>query len=188
MIIIDNTLISDDILSKKFRCNTSICKGACCVKGEEGAPLEKNEEALLKKNFKKLKKYISKEGFEIISNQGVSTADNEGVLHTPLINERECAYVNIDEKGVVTCGIENAYNDKAVDFQKPISCHLYPIRISELKNYTALNFHKWEVCESACTEGEKNNIHVIDFLKDALIRKFGKKWFGELLKNKKIVR
>ena len=188
MIIIDNTLISDDILSKKFRCNTSICKGVCCVKGEEGAPLEKNEESLLKKNFKKLEKYISKEGFEIISNQGVSTKDNEGVLHTPLINERECAYVNIGETGVVTCGIENAYNDKVVDFQKPISCHLYPIRISELKNYTALNFHNWEVCESACSEGDKNNIHVIDFLKDALIRKFGKKWFGELLKNKKIVR
>ena len=109
-------------------------------------------------------------------------------MHTPLINERECAYVKIDEKGIITCGIENAYNDNAIDFQKPISCHLYPIRISELKNYTALNFHNWEVCESACSEGDKNNIHVIDFLKDALIRKFGKKWFGELLKNKKIVR
>jgi len=107
-------------------------------------------------------------------------------LHTPLINERECAYVNIGETGVVTCGIENAYNDKVVDFQKPISCHLYPIRISELKNYTALNFHKWEVCESACSEGGKNNIHVIDFLKDSLIRKFGKKWFGELLKKQKV--
>jgi hypothetical protein len=185
MIIIDNTLISDDILNKKFKCNTNVCKGACCVKGEEGAPLEKNEEALLNKNFKKLEKYISKDGFEIISNQGVSTKDNEGVLHTPLVNERECAYVNIDEKGIVNCGIENAYNDKVIDFQKPISCHLYPVRISELKNYTALNFHNWEVCESACSEGDKNNIHLIDFLKDAFKRKFGEKWFGELLKNKK---
>jgi len=185
MIIIDKTLISNDVIERKFTCEILSCKGGCCVKGDIGAPLEFEEAEKLKKNYKKLKKYISEDGFDLLKNDQNFVSDENGVLHTPLINDKECAYIKRDKNDIVTCGIENAYNAGEIDFNKPISCHLYPVRITELKNYTAVNYHDWDICNSACVKGENDNIYVFEFLKSALIRKFGSDWYEKLLTAKK---
>ena len=185
MIIIDKTLISNDIIEKKFTCEISSCKGACCVKGDIGAPLETDEVKKLKNNFEKLKKYISKKGIEILKKKSNFVKDDNDIFHTPLIENRECAYIKRDKNNVVSCGIENAYNDGVINFNKPISCHLYPVRITKLQNYTAVNYHNWDICKSACSMGEKDNIYLFEFLKSALIRKFGISWYNKLLLAKK---
>ena len=185
MIIIDKTLISNDIIEKKFTCEISSCKGGCCVQGDIGAPLENDEVKKLKNNFEKLKKYISKKGIEILKNKSNFVKDDNDTFHTPLIENSECAYIKRDKNNVVSCGIENAYNDGAISFNKPISCHLYPVRITKLRNYTAVNYHNWDICKSACSKGEKDNIYLFEFLKSALIRKFGISWYNKLLLAKK---
>ena len=185
MIIIDKTLVSNDVIERKFTCEILSCKGGCCVKGDIGAPLELEEAEKLKNNYKKLKKYISEDGFDLLKNDESFVKDENGVLHTPLINDKECAYIKRGKNDIVTCGIENAYNAGEIDFNKPISCHLYPLRITELKNYTAVNYHDWDICNSGCVKGENDNVYVFEFLKSALIRKFGNDWYEKLLTAKK---
>ena len=112
-------------------------------------------------------------------------SDENGVVHTPLINNKECVYIKRDQNNIVTCGIENAFNAGEIDFNKPISCQLYPLRVTELKNYTAVNYHDWEICNAGCVKGENDNIYVFEFLKSALITKFGIDWYEKLLAAKK---
>ena len=185
MISIGDTIISDDLLVEEFVCNISKCKGECCVSGEAGAPLEKNEIKYLKKNFKKIKPFLSKKGIKAIEKQGVFVKAYNDELETPLINGKECAFTVFSKDGIASCGIEKAYNKGVINFQKPISCHLYPLRITELKNYTAVNYHDWEICNSGCVKGENDNVYVFEFLKSALIRKFGNDWYEKLLTAKK---
>lgn len=185
MIIIDKTLVSNDVIERKFTCEILSCKGGCCVKGDIGAPLELEEVEKLKKNYKKLKKFISKLGFDSLSKNQSFVSDENGVFHTPLINNKECVYIKRDQNNIVTCGIENAFNAGEIDFNKPISCQLYPLRVTELKNYTAVNYHDWEICNAGCVKGENDNVYVFEFLKSALIKKFGTDWYEKLLAAKK---
>lgn len=181
MIKVGEILVSDDIRDKEFVCNLEKCKGACCVEGDFGAPLEESELAILEEIYPKVKPYLSKEGIKAIEEQGKHTVDEDDELVTPIINGRECAYAIYDKKNVLKCGIEQAYLDGKISWKKPISCHLYPIRVTQKKNFEALNYHKWHICSDACTLGKELQVPVYKFLKDPLIRKYGAPWYNELV-------
>lgn len=181
MIQVKDKIISMDIFEKQFVCDLNACKGACCVEGDSGAPLLKEEENILAEIYEKVKPYMSKEGISEIENQGVSVYDLEGELTTPLINNRECAFV-VDENGISKCAIEKAYTDEKTDFKKPISCHLFPIRIKEYRDFDAVNYEEIKICKPACECGSKLEVPIYAFLKEPLIRKYGELWYEELLK------
>jgi hypothetical protein len=180
MIQLEKTLISDDIFEKKFVCDLNACKGACCVEGESGAPLEEVELDILEKIYDQVKPYMRKDGVEAVEEQGHFVLDWDGEFTTPLVNGAECAYVSFDDDGTAKCAIEQAYRDGIVDWPKPISCHLYPIRITKLKDFDALNYHKWKICEPACSCGSELDVRVYKFLKQPLIRKYGEEWYAQL--------
>ena len=180
MIQIDDKLISEDLFSEEFVCNLAKCKGICCVEGDAGAPLDEDETKILDEIYPKIKSYLRPEGIQAIEEQGTYTLDFEGDLVTPLVNNVECAYVIFDEKGYTKCAIEKAYEDGVIDWQKPISCHLYPIRITEYSNFSAINYHEWNICSDACTLGKELGIKVYQFLKKPLIRKYGEDFYQTL--------
>lgn len=182
MFQLGKTIVSEEILTHDFVCNLSACKGACCVEGEAGAPLTASEVTLLKEIYPKVKPFLRKEGIEAIEQQGTHIETEYGSLETPLVNGGECAYVTFDERGTAKCGIEDAYNAGAIDFQKPISCHLYPIRITDYSEFSALNYDRWSICDTACALGKELQIPIYKFVKTALIRRFGKDWYAELEK------
>ncbi len=182
MFQLGKTLVSEDIIKKDFICNLSACKGACCIDGDAGAPLEKEETEILQKIYPKLKPFLRKESIEIIEAQGAFVTTEEGELETPLINGGDCVYVNIDDRGIALCAIEEAYNQGKISWKKPVSCHLYPIRVKDYSEFSAVNYHKWEICDDACTLGKELEVPVYKFVKEALIRKFGEDWYNELEK------
>ena len=180
MISIDDKLISDDLTEEHFCCDLDACKGACCVEGENGAPLEAEEINTLEDNFPKIKPYLSKEGVEVIEENGVFYLGNKQEYYAATIDDKLCAFGNIDEKGLAYCGIEKAFNEGKIDFKKPVSCHLYPVRIEQKKDYIAVNYDQWDICKAACSFGKKNKLPLYQFLKEALIRKFGKDFYEAL--------
>lgn len=181
MVQIGDKLISEDIFSEEFVCNLTKCKGACCVEGDVGAPLEREETRILEEIFDKVKPYLRPEGVKALEEQGTWTVDPmDGDFVTPMVNGEECAYVIFDEKGITKCGIEKAYEDGAVDWQKPISCHLYPIRVTEYSTFTALNYHRWPICNDACVLGKELQVPVYKFLKGPIIRKYGEEFYSIL--------
>jgi len=182
MIHIENTIISDDILDCSFCCDLSVCKGACCVEGDAGAPLNEEEISVLEDIIHKVKPYMSDEGVKVIEKYGVFDYDATGNFCTPLVNDKECAFAIFDSRQIAHCSIEKACNDKKIAFRKPVSCHLYPVRINIYDDFEAVNYHKWFICQSAVLKGEKDKIRLYDFLKEPLIRNYGRKWYNELLK------
>ena len=179
MFQLNKTIVSEEILEKEFVCNLSACKGACCVDGDAGAPLDEEETKILAEIFPKVKPFLRPEGVKAIEEQGTHVVSDFGELETPLINGKDCAYVIFDRKTAL-CGIEQAYNQGIVDWKKPVSCHLYPIRIKEYSDFSAVNYHKWHICSDACALGQELGVPVYQFVKEALIRKFGQQWFDEL--------
>src|SRR5690606_11538459 len=180
MILIDNTCISDGIADQFFVCNLEKCKGACCVEGDSGAPLEKEELQILADIYPVVEPYLTEEGKSILEKQGLYTVDDDGDYVTPVIDDRECAYAFYDENKVLKCAIEQAYRDGKTDFIKPISCHLYPIRVTKYEQYHALNYDRWVICKDACTLGEALGVPVYKFLKQPLIRAYGQEWYDQL--------
>jgi hypothetical protein len=184
MIAIDNTLISEDLFDKKFVCDLNACKGQCCVSGESGAPLDKEELPVLESVLEKVKPYMVKKGIKALEKNGAYEVDSDGDYTTTLVSPgAECAFVYFDENKIAKCAIEKAYIEGEISWQKPISCHLYPVRISRHKHYDAVNYSKWDICKPACSCGEKLDVPVYKFLKTPLIRKFGKEWYKQLEKN-----
>ncbi|HLT65491.1 MAG TPA: DUF3109 family protein [Flavobacterium sp.] len=179
MFQVGNAIVSDEILENEFVCNLSACKGQCCVDGDAGAPLDKEETAILDQIYDKVKPYLRQEGIASIENQGKWIIGEDGDYETPLVNGSECAYVIFDGKTAL-CAIEQAYNEGVVDYKKPISCHLYPIRIKEYSQFSAVNYHHWHICDVACSLGKELEVPVYKFLKGPLIRKFGEDWYEEL--------
>ena len=180
MIKIDNTLVSDDIKSSYFVCDLNRCKGACCVEGDLGAPLEDHELEVLDAIYPEVAPYLSEAGKRAIKQQGTFIKDHEDDFSTPTINHRECAYAIYDEKKILKCGIESAYSDGKISFRKPISCHLYPIRITSYQQYDAVNYDRWYICDPACSLGESLKMPLHKFLKIPLIRKYGARWYRKL--------
>lgn len=179
MIQIDNALISRDLIDKKFACDLNQCKGICCVEGASGAPLDEDEGHVLKKIYPHVKPYLTKKGISEIANQGYYIVDEDGDYVTPLIGVEECAY-SYRENGITKCAIEKAYFKKKISFRKPISCHLYPVRITKYKTFDAVNYDRQYFCQPARTNGKKKGIPVYVFLKDALTRKYGIDWYNQL--------
>lgn len=179
MFQLDKTIVSEEIFEKQFVCNLDACKGACCVDGDAGAPLEEEETKILAEIYPKVKPFLRQEGIEAIEKQGTHIISDFNELETPLINGKDCAYVIFDGETAL-CGIEQAYNQGIINWKKPISCHLYPIRIKTYSSFSAVNYHKWHICSDACALGEELGVPVYQFVKEALIRKFGQKWYDDL--------
>ncbi|HET8886030.1 MAG TPA: DUF3109 family protein [Salinimicrobium sp.] len=180
MFQIGKTIVSEDILEKDFVCNLSACKGACCIDGDAGAPLDKEETQILQDIYPKVKPFLRPEGIKAIEEQGTFITTDDGELETPLINGADCAYVIFDKKGTALCAIEEAYNQGVIDWKKPVSCHLYPVRVQDYSEFSAVNYHQWEICDDACSLGKELQVPVYKFVKQALIRKFGEDWYSEL--------
>ncbi len=181
MIQLGKALISENIIEKEFVCNLSACKGVCCIDGDAGAPLEEDELKILMDIYPKVKPFLRKEGIKAIEEQGLFTT-TDGEHETTLIDGKDCAYVIFDDNKTALCGIEEAYNQGEISWKKPISCHLYPIRVRDYTEFSAVNYHKWEICDDACSLGKELQVPVYKFVKQALIRKFGENWYTELEK------
>ncbi|MDP3453661.1 MAG: DUF3109 family protein [Bacteroidales bacterium] len=181
IIEIDNFLISSSIFTEKFFCDIPRCRGACCIIGDSGAPLEDGERTLIEKEYSKISKYLRPEGIRTIEEQGISVRDLDDDLVTPLIGGEECAYTLFDKDDNCFCAIEFAHNEGESTLRKPISCWLYPIRVSTLSNgMVALNLHEWHVCIDAYAKGRRDGIPVYRFLKNPLIHAFGEEFYEKL--------
>jgi len=178
MIQIGETIVSQVAFEHAFCCDLSKCKGACCVEGDAGAPLLPSEVPVLESIQDAIRPFLRPEGLAALEAQGVAVKDKDGEWVTPLVDGRECAYVTFD-RGVAKCGIEQAAAAGAVDWPKPISCHLYPIRVTKYQDFDALNVHHWKVCEPACSLGQELKLPVFRFLQGALVRAYGPAWMEE---------
>ncbi|MBQ8867431.1 MAG: DUF3109 family protein [Bacteroidaceae bacterium] len=180
MIQIDDVVVSLDVLREKFFCDLSACKGECCIEGDAGAPLELDEVAEIEEVLPEIWDDLSPEARAVIDKQGVAYTDEEGDLVTSIVNGKDCVFTCYGEDGNCYCAIEKAYRAGKTRFYKPVSCHLYPIRIGDYGPYKAVNYHRWNVCKAAVVLGKSKNMPVYKFLREPLIRKFGEEWYKEL--------
>ena len=180
MIEIDDKIVSADILRECFACDLGKCKGICCVEGDAGAPLELEEVDELEENYPAYAPYMTEEGRQEVEKQGFMVVDSDGDYTTPLVNNAECAYA-FEENGITFCAIERAYREGKCSFLKPISCHLYPIRVMKFKNGTyGLNYHRWAVCHDAVECGRKIGLPIYKALKEPITRRFGEEFYKAL--------
>ena len=179
MIQFGNTLMSDDLKEEAFVCDLQKCKGACCVEGHLGAPLLLEELDQLEEVIEKVKEYLSSEAVAVLEKEGGFLLDHEGDFSTTTLKTNECAFAFYDNNQILKCSIEQAHRDGKTDFVKPLSCHLYPVRVGKAGEYETLNYDKWGICSSACDLGKELKIPVYKFLKEPLIRKYGEKWYDD---------
>lgn len=181
MILYKHFLISEDLFEEAFVCNLSQCKGACCIEGDSGAPLQHNEVLQIDKNLEGILKQLPLEQQDLIQEQGLFERDFDNEKVTPCLPHNGlCAYAVKDPLGVLSCGIERAYNAGESDFQKPVSCHLYPVRVVRQGVYTVLQYHRWSICSEACKLGKQQSVPVFRFVKAGLIRSFGRAFYDEM--------
>ncbi|WP_069130646.1 DUF3109 family protein [Rhodohalobacter halophilus] len=182
MIRVQDVILSEDIATAKFACNITKCKGACCVIGDAGAPVGKGEIPVIRKAFKNLKSRLDPEAVQKAEKEGIVLGNSEEGYEINCIDSGECIFVEKDTNGVATCAIQNAYYNGEFNWEKPISCHLYPVRLKQIAGMDYANYeYIEELCSAACRNGEKNGIYLADFLKTALIRRYGEQWYGEFL-------
>ena len=184
MIAIDNILVSDEVVSEQFVCDLNKCKGGCCEDGDSGAPLTNEELEYLRDFIEDIKPYLTPEGLKVLGNRRVFTGMiQEFGWVTPTIDGRMCAYGFRDHQGIIKCGIEQAWLDKKISWKKPISCHLFPVKITRSKrqNQEYVNYEPREdLCKAACKLGKQLKVPVYVFLKEALIRKYGSDFYSTL--------
>jgi hypothetical protein len=180
MIQIGDTLISEDIFETCFVCDLCKCKGMCCVEGDAGAPITQEEYEAIQEVLPEIWPDLSPEARELIEKQGIAYIDDDGELVTSIIKGRECVFTYFDAEGICRCAIDHAFREGRISVQKPVSCHLYPIRLYPYNGLTALNYDRWSVCSPALKSGKKAGIKLYQFLKEPLIRKFGEEWYEEL--------
>lgn len=179
MLEIGRTIVSLDILEKKFLCDIQRCKGACCIEGDSGAPVTKDEAKAIQETYPEFEPYLAESHKEEIRKQGFSVIDLDGDWVTPLVNNRQCAY-SFEENGILKCAIEKAFLEGKIQFRKPVSCHLYPIRITEYKRFDAVNYQEIDICKPGRECGLKEQLPLYVFLKEPLIRKYGEEWYEQL--------
>ena len=180
MIQVGDVILSDDIFEEHFICDLSKCKGSCCVEGDAGAPLEADEIEKINSILPEIWNDLSPLAQSLINTQGISYTDYDGEQVTSIINGRECVFTYTDEDGIVKCAIEKAHREGRIDVRKPISCHLYPIRVMKYKGYTALNYSRWSICKPAIALGKSQGVKIYQFLKEPLIRAYGEEWYQEV--------
>jgi len=180
LIEVKDKIVSTQIFDKKFVCDLNACKGACCIEGNSGAPLTLDEIDLLEENIEKIMPFMRTEGIEQVEENGVFYMDEDNEAVTTLVNGGECAFVYFDENNITKCGIEQAYNSGKIDFNKPISCHLYPIREKQFNDFRALTYDIWPICAPACACGDKLDVPIYRFLKGPIIRAYGEDFFEAL--------
>ena len=181
MIFHENTVISEDLKNVFFSCDLEKCKGACCVEGDAGAPLEEEEISMLEDHKESIYPFMMEKGIIMIKETGVFDYDEKGNFVTPLVNGKECAFVYFDN-GIARCAIEKAFSEKKIPFAKPVSCHLYPVRLKPDTMGVQVTYHKWHICRKALEKGYKEKMPLYGFLEEALIRKYGRSWYNKLLK------
>lgn len=179
MIEIDNTLVSRDLVEEQFVCDLSACKGACCVEGDLGAPLEEKELSRIEENLEGIRPFMSSFGIEVLDEAGFSEQDDDEWV-TTTYQGRECVFSKYDKEGILKCAIEEAHKAGKSDFLKPVSCHLYPVRVSQHNVGLGVNYDRWKICAPACSLGKELKVPVYKFLKNSLIRKFGQEWYNQL--------
>ncbi len=180
MVQIGQAIVSLDIFEKQFVCDLPKCKGMCCVYGESGAPLDDEEITILEQVYPTVKQYMTPAGIEVVEKEGVYITDPDSDKVTPLIGDSEDCVYTYTEDGVVYCAIEKAYLNGEITFRKPVSCHLYPIRITKYSDFEAVNYHQWSICCDALRLGKKTGTPLYVFLKEPLIRKYGADWYEQL--------
>lgn len=180
LIEVKDKVVSLDIFEQKFVCDLNACKGACCIEGDAGAPITLDEISVLEDDLEKIKPYMRQEGIDAVEESGVFYMDWDNEPVTTLVNGKECAFVFFDEKGITKCAIEQAHKDGKTSFKKPISCHLYPIRVQKYAQFEALNYNEWNICKPACACGSKLDVKVYKFLKEPIVRAFGEDFYNEL--------
>lgn len=183
MIVVKNSIVSDDVADQRFCCDCTVCRGACCVDGDSGAPLLEEEVPILEAILPEVSPYMTAEGIATVERQGVAVRDKDGDLGTPLIAGGACAYITYDGD-LALCAIEKAFRANNSQFSisnfqfpKPVSCHLYPIRVEDYGEFTAVNYHRWDICR--CAHGHGDPLYI--YLKEPLVRRFGQEWYDELL-------
>lgn len=180
MLQIGRTLVSLDVIERFFICNLERCLGACCIEGDAGAPLTEAERQKLKEILPEVWDDLLPEAKAVIERQGVAYVDEEGDLVTSIVNGKDCVFTCYDKNGMCQCAIEKAYRAGKINFYKPISCHLYPIRLKEYPDFSAVNYHRWKICKAGEVLGRHERVRVYEFLKEPLIRRFGEEWYNEL--------
>ena len=180
MIEIGRTIVSLDLFQEYFLCDLLQCKGACCIEGDSGAPLTEEEAVTIQSEFDRFSSFLPPDHLEEIEQQGFSLIDADGDRVTPLVNDRQCAYSYYDTGNILKCAIEKAWQDGLICFKKPVSCHLFPVRISEYRHFDAVNYQQIEICKPGRECGRKSKMPLYKFLKEPLIRKYGEEWYSEL--------
>lgn len=180
MLEIGDAIVASEIIEEKFCCNLVVCKGQCCVDGESGAPLEAGEVEELERILPHVWDDLSPEAKAIINKQGVAYKDEDGDMVTSIVDGKDCVFTYYNEQGYCSCAIEKAFREGKIDYYKPISCHLYPIRLHQYKDFTAVNYHRWSICKPAIALGKEIGVPIYKFLKEPLIRRFGKEWYNLL--------
>jgi hypothetical protein len=180
MLQIQDTLISLDLIEQEFCCNLTHCRGICCVEGDSGAPVELEEVLELDNALPKVWEDLSEKAKRTIEKQGVVYADRDGELVTSIVDGKDCVFTCYDENGICLCAIEKAWREGKINFMKPISCHLYPIRVKKFPDFIAVNYQEWNICSGARLYGQQMGLPVYQFLKEPLLRKFGQEWYDEL--------
>ena len=180
MIQIDDKIVSQDLFEVLFVCDYDTCKGECCVEGDSGAPLEPGEAEELRRCLPEVRHLLSPVALEVIEEQGVSYFDEDGDEVTSIVRGRDCVFTTYDEQGRCACALEKVYNEGKTTFIKPISCQLYPVRLTKYPSFTAVNYHKWSICKCALKLGRKLQVPVYQFLRAPLIRAFGEEFYAQL--------
>lgn len=188
MIDIDGKIVSVDLLTEHFMCDAARCLGACCVEGNAGAPLDDDEVDILEEEYEAYRRYMKPEGIEAVERQGFMVVDDDGDYTTPLIGQAECAF-SFEQDGITLCAIEKAWKEGLTQFRKPISCHLYPIRVAKFSNGSyGLNYHRWDVCSPAVECGRKLGVPVYKALREPIIRRFGEEFYRALEQAEEYIR
>ena len=180
MLQIQDTLVTLDMAERFFLCDLDKCLGQCCIDGDAGAPITPEEDRRLREILPAVKPYILPAALREIEENGVSYIDEEGDLVTQIVDGRNCVFTTYGPDGMCMCAIEKAFRDGKIDFYKPISCHLYPVRIKEYDGFTAINLHRWKICRCAEVLGREKGVRAYQFLKTPLIRRFGQEWYDDL--------
>ena len=180
MFLIQNTLVSLDVLEKEFCCDLDKCHGSCCIEGDAGAPVTDEELLQIQRLLPDLMPEMTKEAREVLDKQGLAYKDQSGEQVLSIVNDKDCIFARTDHNGWCYCLIEKLFRAGKTDFLKPLSCHLYPIRLTKVGENTGVEYHRWDICHCARVLGKKSHVPLYQFLKEPLIRRFGQEWYDEL--------